>query len=348
MIDKDFCLSSYMAYRFTYNDCEYYEGMHHENYQLLPKEQRKPVRSAEEIDQLLQVHFDQLHEKYDKIGILLSGGMDSAILSSYLKPGCHAYTFTSDTGVFDADLARAKDYCERFGLVHHIVDITFDDFKQLTPIVMKGKGGPVHSIEPQIYKAAMTAKHDGVEIMIIGDAADYVFCGMDRLYSKDWQYDEFVKRYVALDPNLVLTHPKGVYQPFEPFRMPDGKIDFVGFLDGIFVIESYGSYHNAFSCAGMTYVDPYEDLVMAEPFDLKRIRSGDSKYLIRDLYRLRMSGMNPPEKLPMPRPVDAMFRDWAGPRRSEFRSDIPMETLTGNQKWQLWCAEQFLNIYDKQ
>jgi hypothetical protein len=49
----------------------------------------------------------------------------------------------------------------------------------------------------------------------------------------------------------------------------------------------------------------------------------------------------------MPRPVDTVFQDWAGPSRPEFRQDIPMERLTGNQKWQLWCAELFLNMLDR-
>jgi hypothetical protein len=46
----------------------------------------------------------------------------------------------------------------------------------------------------------------------------------------------------------------------------------------------------------------------------------------------------------MPRPVDAVFKDWDGPKRPEFRKDIPMDKLTGNQKWQLWCAEKFLDM----
>ena len=41
-----------------------------------------------------------------------------------------------------------------------------------------------------------------------------------------------------------------------------------------------------------------------------------------------------------------LFKDWAGPKRPEFRQDIPMQQLTGNQKWQLWCAELFLNMID--
>ena len=48
----------------------------------------------------------------------------------------------------------------------------------------------------------------------------------------------------------------------------------------------------------------------------------------------------------MPRPVDHVFKNWAGPTRPEFRSDIAMDKLTGNQKWQLWCAEQFLQMID--
>lgn len=45
--------------------------------------------------------------------------------------------------------------------------------------------------------------------------------------------------------------------------------------------------------------------------------------------------------------VDKIFYDWEGPKRYEFRKDISMSKLTGNQKWQLWCAELFLNIFDK-
>ena len=54
-----------------------------------------------------------------------------------------------------------------------------------------------------------------------------------------------------------------------------------------------------------------------------------------------------PDKIPMPRPVDIIFNDWSGPSRPEFKKDIPMNKLTGNQKWQLWCAEQFLNTIYK-
>ena len=49
----------------------------------------------------------------------------------------------------------------------------------------------------------------------------------------------------------------------------------------------------------------------------------------------------------MPRPVDAYFANWEGPKRKEFRDDIDITKYSGNQKWLLYCLERFLNIYDK-
>ena len=47
----------------------------------------------------------------------------------------------------------------------------------------------------------------------------------------------------------------------------------------------------------------------------------------------------------MPRPVDAYFENWKGPKRSEFRKDIDMSKYSGNQKWLMWCLERFLSLY---
>jgi hypothetical protein len=348
MIDKDFCLSSYIAFRYIWKDgVDFAKGLHHENFKPIPAEKLIPISSPEDIDRAVQQQIDKLYEKYSSLGILLSGGMDSSILASYLKPGSHAYTFTAaGTSIFNADEKRASYYCHKHDLQHHFVDISFDDYKEFTPVVMKSKCSPVHSIEPQIFKAATLAKKDGVELLIIGDGADYVFGGMDKLLSKDWKYDDFVKRYISLDPDLVLTNPVYVYEPFEKYRIGEDDIDFLGFMNDLCTNESYSSYMNALNTAGMPYCDPYEQMVMRDPLDLSRVRNGESKYLIRALYAIKYPELPVPDKIPMPRPVDMIFKDWEGPKRPEFRNDIPISELTGNQKWQLWCAEQFLNMLE--
>ncbi|MBQ2459073.1 MAG: hypothetical protein II505_00160 [Bacteroidaceae bacterium] len=345
MTDKDFCLSSYIAFRYIWKDgMEFADGMHHKLYEAIPDKERIPVSTAADIDREIQRQVDNLYAKYQNIGILLSGGMDSANLASYLRPGSHAYTFTaSGTAVFNADEARAAHYCQKWGLKHHFVTISFEDYKQFTPQVMKTKCAPVHSIEPQIYKAALMAKADGVDLILVGESADLIFGGMDQLLSQDWMFDDFVRRYTFLDPKLVLKNPVPMEELFEKYRLPDGRIDFMTFMDEVFSIESSSSYLNAFQTAGLPYYDPYARLVMRDALDLYRVRHGEPKYMVRNLYAMKYPEVEVPNKIPMPRPVDMVFADWTGPTRPEFRDDIPMNALTGNQKWQLWCAELFLD-----
>ena len=345
MIDKDFCLSSYIAFRYIWKDgVDFAEGFQHKNYRPLNASERIAVKTPEDIDREIQQQFDRLYQKYDNIGILLSGGMDSANLAAYLKPGSHAYTFNSASGEFNADVERARKYCAKWQLHHHLIDITMDDYEQFTPIVMRYKFAPVHSIEPQIYKAAQLAKADGVQLMIVGESADLIFGGMDKLISPQWTFDGFAQRYTFLQPELVLQRPVSQMELFEQYRQGDEGIDVMRFMDEVFAIESSSSYLNAFGAAWMPYYDPYACLVMADPLDMDRVRNGEPKYLVRGLYAIKYPELEIPFKIPMPRPVDAIFKDWEGPRRPEFRKDIPMQQLTGNQKWQLWCAEQFLNM----
>lgn len=347
MIDKNFCLSSYFAFRYIWKDeMDFYNGFHHSNYVPVAESELSYVRTAHDIDKEICNQFDALYERYDSIGILLSGGMDSAILASYLKPGSHAYTFTSKTGVFDADVNRARIYCSKFSLSHHLIDITMDDYIKYTPIVMSTKWAPVHSIEPQIYKAAISAKKDGVQLLIVGESADLIFGGMDKLITPEWTFDEFKDRYLFLKPELVLKSPVDQSELFERYRVDSTHIDYMKFMDEVFSIESSSSYLNAFSCAGLNYYDPYAKLRMLEPLDLDRVRKGEPKYLVRELYAIKYPELEIPFKIPMPRPVDEAFKTWDGPTRPEFREVIPMSTLTGNQKWQLWCAELFLNLFD--
>lgn len=211
---------------------------------------------------------------------------------------------------------------------------------------MASKNAPVHSIEPQIYKAAIEAKKNGAEIIIVGESADLIFGGMDKLITPEWDFEGFAKRYTFLEPSLVLSNPVEQTELFELYRAGENGIDYMKFMDEVFSIESSGSYLNAFSAAQLHYYDPYARLIMADPLDMDRVRNGEPKYLVRGLYAIKYPELEIPFKIPMPRPVDSIFGQWGGPTRPEFRKDIPMSSLTGNQKWQLWCAELFLNMYD--
>lgn len=175
MTDKIYCLSSYLAMRYIVDDNkDFFQTLKHQQYHQHPLDHRIFVGSVEDTDVALKNQFKLL--RHEKLGIMLSGGMDSAILASYMPKGADAYTFRFLDGKFQSDeLERAEHYAQIYQLKLHYVDI-------------------------------------------------------------NWS-----------------------------------------------VVES---------C------------------------------------------------------VDEYFKNWEGPKRAEFRKDIPMDELTGNQKWQLWCAELFLNMFD--
>lgn len=345
MIDKKYCMSSYMAFRYIENDeKEFYEGMKHNNITPIADDQRILVKTVDDIDREIGKQMEQFKDK--KKGILLSGGMDSAIVASYLS-GSDAYTFRFLGGEFQKEeLARAEYYAKFYGLTLHYVDITWDTVISHLDACMKAKCAPVHSIEPQILQAALQAKADGVEMMFVGESSDLIFGGMDGLLAKDWTFEEFMNRYIFTKPEDVLVEPESMQYLFERYRKGD-MIDFLTFMDDVFSIESSSSYLNAFAVAGMPYYDPYAKLKMADELDLYRVRHGEPKYLIRELMAKKYPEIPVPNKVPMPRPVDEYFKTWEGPTRPEFRKDIDMSKFTGNQKWQMYCLEKFLEMNEE-
>lgn len=346
MIDKEYCMSSYMAFRYIErDDVDFFQnGGRHSNIKPVPEEQRVLVSSSEEIDIAIKKQMEKFRDK--RKGILLSGGMDSAIVASYLS-GSDAYTFRFLGGNYSKEeLERAEYYANYYNLNLHYVDINWDTVTEYLNPVMMAKAAPVHSIEPQILKAALQAKADGIEIMFVGESSDLVFGGMDGLLSKDWNFDEFMNRYIFTKPEDVLIEPVSMRHVFERYRLDEDKIDFMRFMDEVFSVESSSSYMNAFAVADMPYYDPYAMLKMANPLDLYRIRHGEPKYLIRELMSRKYPEIPVPNKTPMPRPVDEYFKEWEGPKRPEFRRNIDLKRFTGNQKWQMYCLEKFLDIYE--
>lgn len=345
MVDKDFCMSSFLAFRYIIDDDkDFFESQRHRVYELIDLKNRISVNDEYDIDKEISAQIKNLNNK--RVGLLLSGGMDSACLASYLK-GCDAYTFRFTDCEFAKDeIERARVYAERNDIKLHYVDINWDRVDGCLDEIMIKKGAPVHSIEPQLYIAAKEAKKDGIEILVIGDAADYVFGGMDGLHKKDWTVEEFYKRYIYVNPADVLKNPIDLHYVFESYRKGD-KIDFIEFMHKYTDIESYASYENAFFTADMQYLDPYEKLIMSKKLDLNRVRNGESKYLIRALFKMKYEDLPIPNKNPMPRPVDSYFAEWKGPCRKEFRSGFNKQLFTGNQLWLIYCLERYLDINSK-
>lgn len=341
-IDKAYCMSSFLSFRYVARpEVVFGEGIDHVEFEVVPNAEKTSCKTISDIESCIKDKLKNIHP--DTTALLLSGGIDSGILASYMPEGTVAYTVSSPAKAAQIEIERAARVCNRYGLEHRIVKVTWEDYENCIDILMKHDGCPVFANEPQVYALTKKIQKDGFDTVVIGDNADMAFGGMDRMLSKDWTFDEWVERYTFVSPEKVLVNPASVIDVYERYRTGENSIDFIKFIDEVFATSSSGAYINAFHCLGMNSLDPYAFMKMAEPLDLQRVRAGDSKYLLRELYRARFPEFEVPEKIAMARAVDTWLADWEGPKRKEFKKRC-IEGMTGEQKFLVYSLERFLNI----
>lgn len=308
--------------------------------------EREPICTSIQLESSLKRQVNEATLD-GKAALMLSGGIDSAILAKYMPKGSVAYTLkcvVPGVEVIDESIAAAR-YAKECGLDHKIIEIYWDDFINFAPKLMKRKGAPLHSIEVQIYKAALTAKDDGFTKLIFGENADIIYGGFSGLLAHEWLVGDFVDRYSYVLPYKVLKESELILDPYKKHEH-NGYIDVYDFLNDIFRLESCSSYANACGLGEIEFVAPYSKTYLATPLDYTRIRKGENKYLIRNLFSTLYSKYAIPDKTPMPRPTDEWLKTWEGPKRPEFWPHCT-DGMTGDQKWLVYCLEWFLNILDE-
>lgn len=344
MIDKDFCMNSYLMYRYVYDSNLSFSTKPCAIVDLnFP---RKPVKNADDLLNALQEEIDDALSQ-GSIALALSGGIDSAILAKLVPKGTKAYTFrciVPGKKVID-ESENSNRWAEMCGLNHEIIDITWEDIDRVMDTLMLHKGAPIHSIETQIYIAALKAKQNGAQQFIFGENADIIYGGMNGLLAEDWLAGDFIERYSYVMPYKVLKNPKMNFAPFQEFEK-DGHIDGHDFINKYFRQEALGTYTNACSTAGVKFVGPYSKTYLAAPIDYERIRNGDTKYIVREAFRKLYPRVDLPAKIPMPRPVNEWFANWGGPKRNEFLPHCT-DHMTGDQKWMVYSLERYLNLLDR-
>ena len=345
VLNKDYCMSSYLAMKYICGDqYDFVKGKHHRNYVHPKSEERIRANTAIEIDKSITEQIQQFQNK--KGAVFLSGGMDSAIVASYF-PGADAYTFRYVGIDYPEDeLNRAKAFSDYYSLKLHYVDISLDSMLLYLDQLMLAKASPVYYIEPQLHQAALQARNDGAEIVMVGEGSDLVYGGLGGFLSKEWTMEEFKKVYISTKPQDVLRVPVSMDPIFEKYRINGDKIDYLGFIKDVFTVEAYTGYNNAFLVAGIPYFDPFERLMLEKPLNLTRIRNGEPKYLIRELFKMKYPDLPLPEKIRLPNPLDEFLKDWKGPTRQEFLLPLDVASFKGKNKWQLLCLERYLNLIE--
>jgi len=343
--NKDFCMSSYLTYRYVVKEgIAWKPGVEPKLPRAVPEDKIRVKDAVEVFEVLKGIMQRSVHD--GKTGILLSSGVDSAILASMMPPGTPAYTIQfAAEGAVD-EVTSAKAIAQTIGLRHRIVNVSWDDYQKSMGPLMKHKNSPLHAAEVGLYQAALRATDDGVQCLVVGNGADSIFGGLDKLLSKDWSFDAFVKRYTFLEPSRVLKKPVVILTEYEKYREGEGIniLDFLKMTHGTGIVQMFDNALNAGHCTSLA---PYEQLVLAAPLDLNRIRKGESKYVLREVFHKCFPSLEIPEKIAFARPVDVWLENWQGPTRQEFLDPLSMSGFNGEQKWLLYCLEQFLNRLDQ-
>ena len=339
-----FCVSSFLAFRYVVDPAAEWRPGCKPAFPETSAQGQIPVETMEEIEaQLRAIIAGKLSPT---TGILLSGGIDSAILAALLPAGTRAYTIKFNADRFLDESIQARAYADRLGLRHTVVEVDWQDYAAFGAALMRRKKAPLHAIEAALHKAARAARADGLDTLIVGNGADSTFGGMDKLLSRDWTLEEFYRRYTFVDPFQALREPVDLRSVYQPYLKADGFIDVQRFLKTVHGLGIIQSFECAIHSAGLALLEPFEQLRYVRPLDLARIRAGESKYLLKALFRRLFAGMEPPEKIPFARPMDTWLADWAGPGRPEFKAGAPWSSFTGDQRWLLYVLEQFLDLLD--
>jgi asparagine synthetase B (glutamine-hydrolysing) len=341
--DIQYCMSSFLQFR-TIADREKTFS-----YQVVPSffnpiTNRIPIKKSTELYDALKSSVIEATED-GRAALALSGGIDSAILAKFMPKNSIAYTFKCVVPGFSVidETAAAAVIASECGLELRVIEIYWEDFDRYLPSLMLKKGAPIHSIEVQIHKAALKAKQDGFEGLIFGEAADCLYGGQDQLFSRIWKTREFEERYPYVNTEQVLVNPKTVVDVFTQYSK-DGYIDIIRFMAEFFYPESCASYQNPCDVAGIEFLAPYAKTI-PQDLDLNRIRSGDYKYLVREVFSDLYPNKQISKKTPMPRPMNEWLQNWEGPRRPEFIFGCTKE-LAGDQKWLVYCLEKYLDLLE--
>lgn len=341
----DYCASSYLMYR-TIIDKQYTFTSKMDRFISSLPVNRVAIRNSNELMRALKTKIDNRIKEGKKIALCLSGGIDSAILAKMLPANSMTYTFKCVVpGVQVVDeTPQAKQFAQECNLRNKVIEIFWEDFVKYTPILQMHKGAPFHSIEVQIYKAALQAKKDGFDTLLFGESSDVLYGGMSMLLSKDWTFGEFVDRYSYVKPYYALKNPILDLSPYRDWTK-NGIVDVHGFNSHVFYEEAVNSYENACATAGIECFMPFSETILADTLDLKKIRNGENKYLVREVFSKLYPNFTVPPKTPMPRPMNEWFKDWDGPKRKEFWPNC-VQSMNGDQRWLVWCLEQFLNLIE--
>lgn len=188
-------ITSYLTFRYPIGDLTMFNGYKkipcgckEENKKIIiewyPKFKEKRIsfeKAKEKIEKLL-IKSIKILTKDKKVGIPLSGGIDSSlIVALYRKIYPNKKIYTYSAGFYgDDEFEYSRLVAKKFNTIHKEKILSKEDYvgenSLLRPLIRQ-KGEPLHPNEIALAEVGKIAKEDGCEVVLCGEGADDIFGG---------------------------------------------------------------------------------------------------------------------------------------------------------------------------
>jgi asparagine synthase (glutamine-hydrolysing) len=150
-----------------------------------------PVRAADrdeaghaaELRQRFLETLRQQTQPYERIGVSLSGGLDSAVVAAGVRAvagGREVHTFSAGYGADDRELQNAEIVARELGTVHHPVVLDPDDLGGLLPWMVWHLEEPIGREDIAYLFVAAREAARYVDLIVTGFGFDGLFAGLPR------------------------------------------------------------------------------------------------------------------------------------------------------------------------
>lgn len=140
-------------------------------------------RCARELRECILTAAKRLIEPHERVGIALSGGLDSVLTVGavrHVAPRIPIYTYTAAFDSRDPVFTKARKAAEYFSTVHREIVIDAGDLARLLPEMMWRMEDPVAREEMLVYHMVSQRAATEVPVVLYGHMADMLFGGMPR------------------------------------------------------------------------------------------------------------------------------------------------------------------------
>jgi len=333
------CVSAFLRYRDFPGNLSPFENKRFFELPTLPK---ISIKNSCDLDRYLKDYFSRID--FSKTGIMLSGGIDSALLASYCPKGTIAFTLSYPEMSDIDEVKQASFYANLFGLKLVVVPVTFQDVLDFQDDLMLHKQAPLSSIEISLYKMSLTALDYGLENLLSGVGADCTFGGLFNLMSTNWTNEEFIEKFTFLNPSIVL---KKTFDDLSFFEKYEGLpyFDTIGFLRNVFGLSTISYFLNATTLANINLLCPYEYVSPDFELDFESMKNGNEKPILRTLFKDRVGEVFVPRKYALPRPTSFWEQFYGDIENNEFLPNAYSLCKTPEQKWIVYTTNHFLTLY---